>query len=356
MKTVKVTLPTRGHSYLISIRSDGFAHSLNVIKKNLHEKKLFVISTGKIKKLHGKKITKAFGRTLKLVWILVNDSEQNKTLSTCEKILAELSKKGAHRKSMLLALGGGVIGDMTGFVAAIYMRGIPYFQMPTTLLSQVDSSIGGKTGVDLKTGKNLAGAFHQPRAVFIHTDFLKTLPAREIKCGLAEIIKHSIIADKVFFDFLNKNSQAILNLNPSILEKIIYRSCQIKAQIVAKDEKENHVRATLNFGHTLGHAIETLSRFQNIKHGEAVAMGMVYAAKLAHKMTISDKDYSVNIENVLKKFGLPTKIPAFDKRQYQKALARDKKSGGKTIKFILVKKIGKVSIVPLSIGGITRSL
>lgn len=356
MKTIKMNLPASGSSYFIYIQSSGLIYSLNIIKKNLHEKKLFIVSTAKIKKLHGKKLAGVFEKDLKLVWILVNDSENNKTLATCEQILTELSKKGAHRKSMLLALGGGVIGDMTGFVAAIYMRGIPYFQMPTTLLSQVDSSIGGKTGVDLKTGKNLVGAFHQPRAVFIHTVFLKTLPLREIKCGLAEIIKHSIIADGIFFDFLHKNSATILNLNPQILEKIIYRSCQIKAQIVAKDEKENHLRAILNFGHTLGHAIETLSQFKNIKHGEAVAMGMVFAAKLSYEMKFSDKDYKISIINVLEKFGLPTKMPAFTKKNYQKTLMRDKKSGGKTIKFILMKKIGKVAIVPLTIGEITRSL
>lgn len=356
MKTVKVNLPKSGKSYFVYIRSGGFHHSLNVIKKNLHEKKLFIISTAKIKKLHGKNITRVFEKDLNLIWILVNDSEKNKTLSTCEKILTKLSNKGANRRSMLLALGGGVIGDMTGFAAAIYMRGIPYFQMPTTLLSQVDSSIGGKTGVDLKTGKNLAGAFHQPKAVFIHTDFLKTLPLREIKCGLSEIIKHGIIADKTFFDFLNKNSAAILNLNLPILEKTIHRSCQIKARIVAKDEKEDHLRALLNFGHTLGHAIETLSRFKNIKHGEAVAMGMVYAAKLSHKTGISDRDYSPDIKSILEKFGLPTKMPVFGKKNYENTLAKDKKSGGKTIRFILVKKTGKVTIVPLTTGEIAGSL
>lgn len=354
MKTVKVNLPQSGKSYSIYITSGGVNHSLRIVKKNLSEKKLYIVTNSRIKKLHGGKIASIFGKSLDLVWILVNDSEKNKTLATCEKIVTELSKKKAHRKSMLLALGGGVIGDITGFVAAIYMRGIDYFQMPTTLLAQVDSSIGGKTGVDLKTGKNLAGAFHQPKAVFIHTDFLKTLPRREVKCGLAEIIKHSVIADKSLFDYLNRNSPSILNLNPKALEKIIFTNCQIKARIVAKDEKENSLRAILNFGHTLGHAIETLSHFKKIKHGEAVAIGMVYAAKLSHRMGISDRDYSHEIIGLLQKFGLPTKIPAFTKKNYENVLVRDKKSRGRTIRFILLKKTGKAVIVPLTTREITR--
>lgn len=354
MKTLKVALLQ--NSYNIYINSWNLNHSINQLKKFLQEDKIYIITNTTVKKLYQKKINKAFPKHIKTIWISIPDGERYKNLSTIEKIHTRLSQKNANRKSALLALGGGVVGDIAGFVASTYMRGIKYFQMPTTLLSQVDSAVGGKTGVDLKTGKNLVGAFYQPKAVFIHTDFLKTLPKREIKCGLAEVIKYGIIWDKAFFDYLGRNSKQIKQLNPTALGKIIYRSCEIKAQVVKRDEKENSFRAILNYGHTLGHAIEALTGFKKIQHGEAVAMGMVFAADLSYLSGHSKVNYSGQISTMLKMFGLPHRYPIYSSSAYKQAILRDKKASGKIIKFILIQKIGKVSVIPLDIKNIVKWL
>lgn len=353
MRTLKVQLPQ--NSYSIHISAWDLTHTAKQLQKICKENILFIVTNHKIRKLYQKKIQKHF-KSLELKWISIPDGERYKNLTTCEKILTQLTKKGAHRGSTLMALGGGVVGDITGFVAATYMRGIAYVQMPTTLLAQVDSSVGGKTGVDLSTGKNLVGAFYQPRAVFIHTDFLKTLNKREFRCGLAEVIKYGIIWDAKFFSYLKKNAQKILNLQPQALGHIIKTSCQIKAQVVKKDEKEQSLRAILNFGHTLGHAIEAATGFHKIKHGEAVAMGMVFAAKLSHQLQYSHKDHSYDVMSILKLFSLPTQPPKIVSSLYLKAMRNDKKSTGKNIKFILIKKIGKVDIVPLTLKEIQACL
>jgi len=354
MKSLKVNIPN--HSYSIYIAKWDLKHTLKILKNIVTDNKLFIITNNKIKNLYQKNIESFFSKELKIIWLSIPDGEQYKNLKTCESLLTKLSHNQAHRNSTLMALGGGVIGDITGFVAATYMRGIQYVQMPTTLLAQVDSSVGGKTGVDLKTGKNLVGAFYQPKAVFIHTDFLKSLPMRELQCGLAEVIKYGVIWDANLFSYLEKNAKKITNLNSKSIEFIIFKSCAIKAQVVKKDEKESSLRAILNFGHTLGHAIEALYHFKKIKHGEAVAMGMVFAAKLSFNLKHSPVDETPKIEGLLKKFDLKTTMPKFTKTQYQDAILRDKKTQGKIIKFILLKKIGKVNIVPLFIKEIKQCL
>jgi len=354
MKILKVSLPK--NSYNIYISPWQLKHSLSCLKNIIEEDKIFIITNNTIKKLYQKKIDGIFSKGLKTIWISIPDGEIHKRLVTCEKIHTRLSQKGAHRGSTLLALGGGVVGDICGFVAATYMRGINHIQMPTSLLAQVDSSVGGKTGVDLVTGKNLVGAFYQPKAVFIHTDFLKTLPKRELKCGLAEVIKYGIIWDKPLFNYLKKHSKSILKLNPTNLANIIYKSCAIKASVVKKDEKEANLRAILNYGHTLGHAIEALNGFKRIKHGEAIAMGMVFAAKLSFQTGYSQINHTQDIQSILKQYGLPTNYPKYRGADYKKAILRDKKAIGKNIKFILVKKIGKVDIVPIKINDIVKWL
>ncbi len=354
MKTVNVNIPK--NPYQIHITKWDWEFAIKKLKKSLKEDRLFIITNHKIKKIYQNKINKALSPHFKLIWLSIPDGEKYKNLKTYESLLNRLAQKQATRDSALLALGGGVVGDITGFVAATYMRGINYFQMPTSLLAQVDSSVGGKTGLDLVSGKNLVGSFYQPKAVFIFTDFLKTLPKKEFKCGLAEVIKYGLILDNSFFEYLNKNSKKILNKNPQTLAHIIYRSCEIKSQIVKKDEKEAGIRAILNFGHTLGHAIEVLNKYKTIKHGEAIAMGMSFATKLSAEIGASTKNHVKEIETLFKKYGLPTQWPKFSKNSYKTALLRDKKMTTENCRFICLSKTGKGQITPLSINTVLKCL
>ena len=347
MKKLKVNLDDR--SYWIHISDFELEKHAIQIQKFLKEDRLFIVTNTTLKKLYQKKLSKVFENHFAIEWIVIPDGEKYKNLANIEKIHTKLSQKKANRKSTLLAFGGGVVGDICGFVAATYMRGIDFIQMPTTLLSQVDSSVGGKTGVDLSTGKNLVGAFYQPLAVFILTDFLKTLPKREFSCGMAEVIKYGVIWDKKFFTYLQKNKDAILKLKQKELTHIIYQSCKIKALVVSEDEKENGIRAILNFGHTLGHALEALTGFSKIKHGEAIAIGMHYAAKIAYHLDISKEDFTGQIIKILNDYHLPFQWPKINKTKLLKLVLNDKKATSKNIKFILPQKIGKVSIVPLTL-------
>jgi 3-dehydroquinate synthase len=249
------------------------------------------------------------------------------------------------RKSVLVALGGGVIGDLVGFVAATYQRGIPFIQMPTTLLSQVDSSVGGKTAVNHPKGKNMIGAFYQPRLVVVDLETLRTLPSNEYRAGLAEIVKYGVISDASLFEFLETHCKEILSLDHECLSHIIETSCAIKAAVVEKDERESHYRMILNFGHTLGHAIESLTGYSSFIHGEAVAMGMVRAAKLSHSMGKCSEEVPMRLEALLKKLGLPVEMPKLESSAVIESLYHDKKTMDHKIKFILVKEIGSIEIV-----------
>lgn len=285
--------------------------------------------------------------------LVVPAGEQAKTLSFVEKVCRSLVNAGAKRDSALLGLGGGVIGDLGGFIASIFMRGIPFISIPSTLLAMGDSSIGGKTGVDLPDGKNLVGTFSQPRIVVMDPLLLKTLSDREFRNGLAEVIKHSIIADGNFFRFLKKNASAILARKPKILEKMIRWSVRIKLKIVGKDEKESvkikgaHSRMLLNYGHTVGHALEVLSDF-TLPHGEAVSIGMVAENRVAVGKNLLREEDAKRILEVLKSYGLPTKIPAqYSASAINRALALDKKNINGKLYFALPAKIGHAKIVPL---------
>lgn len=351
-----VPVKTKSQSYSIHISEHDFSRARQVIKKFLREDRLFIITDKTVAALYRKKFEKKFAPHFKMQWLVIPAGESYKNLKICEKLLTALSRAGAKRQSLILALGGGVVGDVAGFVASIYMRGIDYIQMPTTLLAQVDSSVGGKTGVDLKTGKNLAGSFYQPRAVLIHTDFLQTLPEREFRCGLAEVIKYGVIGDRIFFDWLERQARGIKERRAKELSHLIRVCCAMKARIVSRDEKESGQRAILNLGHTLGHAIEVLTHYKKYNHGEAVAIGMVYAARLSHHLGLSKKDEAVRIKNLLQKFGLPSQAPNFSTAQYRHAISRDKKSRGSSLRFILVEKIAKVRIKSLSLKEITQCL
>ncbi len=272
--------------------------------------------------------------------ITVEDGENFKTLSTIEKILNEMFEHKFNRSSVLIALGGGVIGDMTGFAASIYQRGIDFVQIPTTLLSQVDASVGGKTGVNNAYGKNLIGAFHQPKAVYIDPYFLSTLPSREYAAGIAEIIKMAVCFDRGFFEWLEES-----DLNDiSVIKDAIARSVKTKAMVVSQDEKEKGLRAALNYGHTFGHVIENETGYTRYLHGESVAIGMVMANELAMRLGQMDADEAERIKKVLLKYDLPIDYPIADTNKYYEAFFLDKKSSDTNITFIVPDHIGGVQL------------
>ncbi len=307
------TIELKGKAAVITNPKISGLH-LNYLLKNINAKELYIIS--------------------------IPDGEEYKNFETLNFILDRLFDHQLDRKSTLIAFGGGVIGDMTGFAAAIFQRGIDFIQIPTTLLSQVDASVGGKTGINNRYGKNLIGAFHQPRAVYIDTHFLKTLPKREFAAGVAEIIKMAVTFDKEFFEWLEKND---LNLEEN-LKKAIKKSVEIKAEVVAKDEKESGIRAALNYGHTFAHVIENETNYKRYLHGEAVAIGIIMANALAVELGLISKEEAKRIENILKKYSLPTNYKIDDIDEFYEHFFLDKKSQNSKIKFILPKGIGDVVI------------
>ena len=268
------------------------------------------------------------------------DGEAFKTVEAVTAVLDKLVSSRANRDTTVIALGGGVVGDIAGFAAACYMRGVAFIQVPTTLLAQVDSSVGGKTGVNHPQGKNLIGAFHQPKIVLIDTDTLTTLPDRELRAGLAEVIKHGAIADHEFFAWLEKNMPALLNKDPGALAYAVQRSCEIKAQVVAEDERETGRRAILNFGHTFGHAIEHCQGYGQWLHGEAVAAGMVMAAELS---TLGEEDRN-RVRALIEAAGLPGAAPAVGAAALREAMGMDKKVQQKQLRFVLLDGLGSAYV------------
>ena len=279
--------------------------------------------------------------------IILPPGERTKTLGTIAKILDALARHKFERQSLLLALGGGVIGDMTGFAAAIYQRGIPFVQVPTTLVAQVDSSVGGKTGVDHRLGKNLIGAFYQPRAVLIDPLTLHTLPRREWIAGLAEVIKYGIIADEEFFAFLEQEIPALSKLEEEPVIHVIKRSCEIKAQVVAADERESDRRRILNYGHTIGHALESLAGYRGLIHGEAVGIGLVQEADLACHMGLCGRDVVERIKSLVQRAGLSDQVSQTSFTSLWGAMQHDKKVVGGRVIGVWPVRIGEVVIRPI---------
>jgi 3-dehydroquinate synthase len=278
--------------------------------------------------------------------IEIPDGEEYKNLKTVAYLYDKLTEIHAHRKTTLIALGGGVIGDIVGFVAATFMRGIPFVQIPTTLLAQVDSSVGGKTGVNLTTAKNMVGAFWQPQVVIIDPDVLKTLSLRELKSGLSEVIKYGMIKDADFFEYLEKNINQIERLETSAMIHIIASSCKIKAEVVESDEREEGLRAILNFGHTIGHAIESQTSYKIFRHGEAISIGMATAAKIAARLGMFPKKDVSRLITLLQMAGLPARFKDLSPNDLLQAMSLDKKRvSHEHIRFILPKKIGCVMMV-----------
>lgn len=280
--------------------------------------------------------------------ILIPDGEQHKTLRTVETILDRLTELQLRRDSTLIALGGGVVGDIAGFAAAIYMRGIRLLQMPTTLLAQVDSALGGKTGVNHTKGKNMIGSFYQPEAVFCDIDVLESLPKREYRCGLAEVVKYALLGDAGFFDWLEQNRESVLLRDPASLQTVVVRSVKMKTDIVAADERETGARrALLNLGHTFAHALEASTGYGEWRHGEAVAAGLVAAAKLSEKITGFDKADTARIISLLTAWELPVSFAEVSSADMQYAMQMDKKFTAKELRFVLMDKLGNAVLHPM---------
>jgi 3-dehydroquinate synthase len=306
--------------------------------------RLFILTSPEIWSLWGKEFIAAFPADEAPSVLFLPPGEQHKRFNQVERLATELAAAGADRSSLLVAFGGGIIGDIGGFLAAIYMRGIDYIQMPTTLLAQVDSSVGGKTGVNLATGKNLIGSFHHPRAVFADVGILRTLPARELRAGLFESIKAGIIRDPNLFRFLERNREAILACDAAVLKRIVSSSVAVKAEVVGIDERESGLRMILNFGHTIGHAIEAATGYKKLLHGEAIAWGMLAALHISRsRVLLSDKD-AARIEEIIHAYG-PLRRFRARLPEILDASGRDKKNKAGTRRFVLTSGIGKSVVV-----------
>ncbi|MBT5016789.1 3-dehydroquinate synthase [Candidatus Peregrinibacteria bacterium] len=334
------------NSYSILIAPSCFHQIPRDIKKHQFGQKYCIITDTNVKKLYGEEFLKLMrDQGLDATMISFQAGERHKTLKTVEKLVSQMVQLGHNRKSCVIALGGGVTGDIAGFAASMYMRGIPFIQIPTTLVAMSDSSIGGKTGVDLTSGKNLVGAFTQPKKVYIDPQVLSTLSKKQVKNGLAEIVKHGLISDKGILRILKKNPEKALNAHTTTITQLLIRSCRVKGRVVEKDELEKGLRMILNYGHSIGHAIEHASNY-SLNHGEAIAIGMNLENRLAVDKKILSSKNCERIEELLKLIKLPTRIPAkIDRKPILKALTKDKKNQGETYTFTLLKRPGTPKIV-----------
>ncbi|NWO19501.1 3-dehydroquinate synthase [Leptotrichia sp. oral taxon 223] len=348
-----------GNSYDIVIGENFFERFPEYIRKVYGGKKLFVITDSNVDRIYNNEYEKMFKGFNYTIYVL-KAGEKNKHIGIMPAIYSAMVNAGLTRKDMVVAFGGGVVGDIAGFAAASYMRGIDFIQIPTTIVSQVDSSVGGKVGVDLPEGKNLIGAFHQPKLVLIDNYFLNTLTNRYFYDGFAEIVKYGCIYDKNFFEKLENIvksagfSKTDENYKQKLREhlmkyvnELVYRSCEIKKEVVEKDEKENNLRMILNFGHTIGHAIEQFTNYEKYSHGEAISAGMVDITKIGERKGITKKNEFVRIEKLLKALNLPVEIK-YPEDKISEIMKRDKKSTSDGINFVFLVEIGKVEIVKMA--------
>jgi 3-dehydroquinate synthase len=356
MRTLTVNFGER--SYPIYVGEDLLSQTGEILRRAGLGKKVGIVTDAKVGELYLKPVEESLRRAgFSVTVVSLPEGEEHKNLEAVSAIYDRLIRERFERGSFLLALGGGVVGDITGFAAATFLRGISYVQVPTTLLAQVDSSVGGKTGVNHKEGKNLIGAFHQPRLVLIDVAALGSLPRRELAAGLAEVIKYGIIADPRLFSFLEAEMENLLALQTAALTEVIAASCAIKAKIVEKDERESEYRAVLNFGHTVGHALESATGYERYLHGEAVAIGMIQAAAISVRRGLCDQDSFERIRRLIAKAGLPTEIaPRVEPEELIQCMEVDKKSEGGKIKFVLCEGIGKTRFYSLAPAEIAAGL
>ncbi len=339
MKKLLVDLGEK--SYNIVFES-SFSKLCEELKNINCPKKVLIVTDSNVSELYANELREILIKDGYDAGVCVFDAgEENKNMDTILKICSACLEHKMDRKSMIIALGGGVVGDMAGFAASIFMRGISFIQVPTTLLSQTDSSVGGKTGIDFMQAKNILGAFHQPKLVYINSSVLKTLPHREFVSGMGEVIKHSIIRDYEFFEYLQKNMDNVKELGDEVLLDMIYKNCSIKASVVSQDERETSVRADLNFGHTFGHAVESLSNFR-LSHGECVGLGMLAASKVAYMRGLILESDLIKISNLLENYDFSLKTEISQIEEVVKIMQKDKKKSNGKLKFILPIGIGKV--------------
>ena len=341
MKTLPLDLGER--SYPIYIGA-GLLNQADLLKKHIAGSRVAIVTNATVAPLYLAKV-RASLTSCQPIEVILPDGEEYKTLEVLNRIFDALLAARCDRRTTLIALGGGVIGDMAGFAAASYQRGVPFIQVPTTLLSQVDSSVGGKTGVNHPLGKNMIGAFYQPRAVVIDTDTLNTLPDRELASGLAEVIKYGLIRDPEFFAWLETNLDKLLARDAEALAFAIHRSCRNKAEVVAADERETGVRATLNLGHSFGHAIETGLGYGNWLHGEAISAGMVMAADLSRRLGWLTAAETTRIEKLIKCARLPVRAPGtLSTARFLELMAVDKKVLNGRLRLVLLKRLGEAVV------------
>lgn len=344
MRTLGVALGER--SYPIHIGS-GLLDNAGLITPLLPQKRVAVVTNTTIAPLYLDRLTASLKSAgVAVVSIVLPDGEQYKTWETLNLIFDALIANRCERRTALIALGGGVVGDMTGFAAATWQRGAPFVQIPTTLLAQVDSSVGGKTAINHPLGKNMIGAFYQPMVVCADLDTLKTLPERELKAGLAEVIKHGLIRDAAYFDWLEANMEALLARDAEALQHAVLRSCEIKAEVVAQDEREEDVRAVLNFGHTFGHAIEAGLGYGEWLHGEAVGAGIAMAVELSAALGCLQPADVDRVVRLLSRAGLPVTGPGFPVPRYLELMSVDKKARDGALRFVVLERIGSAAVRP----------
>lgn len=341
MRKVRVDLGEK--SYDIVIGYDINQEIVDFVKGAGYSKKALLVTDTHVGPLYGKQVQQLLTEAgLEAALVQITAGESSKNLTVANDLFTRAIELGLDRKSPVFALGGGVVGDLAGFVAATYMRGVPFVQLPTSLLAQVDSSVGGKVAVNHELGKNLIGAFYQPQAVFMELNYMKTLPQREIYTGLGEIIKYGIIYDADFFAFLEKNREQVLALEPEALVHMIARSCEIKAAVVSEDEKEAGLRRILNFGHTIAHAIEKETGYVRYNHGEAVATGMVGAAYISRELgLIGEAEYN-RVREMIARYSLPLQAAGVTVDAMYSDIFHDKKTVGGKVTWVLMEKIGQV--------------
>jgi len=340
MKILNVELGDR--SYPIYIGS-GLLEDPKIITSHIKTKTICIVSNTTVSKLYLENLKNLLD-DYQVVEAIIEDGEEFKNYDSLNHIYTKLLENQCNRDTTILALGGGVVGDIAGYAAATFLRGIPFIQIPTTLLAQVDSSVGGKTGINHSLGKNMIGAFYQPQAVVIDLNVLKTLDNRQISAGLAEVIKYGLIWDKDFFKYLEENIENLKRLDFEYLEHVIYRSCEIKAKVVSEDEKESGIRAILNLGHTFGHAIENCLGYGEWLHGEAVGCGMVLAAKMSLAQGWLSESEFVQVKELIFRAGLPIKKPNIKYEDFISAMKLDKKNKDKEIYLVLQKGIGEATV------------
>lgn len=350
MKITRIAVKSSAGSYSVVCGAGVLQRAGNEIARLGRLSSVHVVSSPKVWRAVGRTVQRGL-RVHRNRLHLMDDAESAKHLATVEKLSRALVKAGADRKSLLIAVGGGVVGDVAGFVAATYLRGVALVHIPTTVVAQVDSSIGGKTGVNLREGKNLVGAFYPPKLVLTDPHLLRTLPEREFRGGLAEMIKHAVIADQQMFAYLEKNLEKLVRKDPAALDYLIPRNVQIKARVVARDERESGLREILNFGHTFAHALESVTKYRRYQHGEAVAWGMMAAALLGHEVRVTRADDVSRIVSLVRRLAPLPRWPQVPPKLLMDAMRADKKSRDGKLRFVLTPKIGKAASyddVPLS--------